>query len=405
MAGKGRNLKRKQRKETVSMTQCRFRVNSSEFLAALMRVSTMLVVDKIKPEDQKVVITANKDNTILVECGSSGSYCSVIVDAKVAKAGYFATNITIPQLRYGAEEVMFTTDPDNKKILYSSKIRGYFVSTATPDSVIRNRPKKEPDTMVSIPRYQFSQVYYTSYFNADIMEDNPDVLVRFDVDKLKKPFNVTSKQKMTHSIKVTVHDRHRAAFSADFCTAGPTKKASGIFQASGMWRFLKSCTDEEETLSIGTDGSAMWIRTSKCLTISPVVHGDVRDVETWASGFHDDESDFKFSIDTDVMLSALKQVASIKDKDPDSERRLKVKVKGSVILLYMESGIGSAEQKVQAHSGTNGSADIDADFLVNSLSLFKDNSPAFFTVWESAIRMKVAGDHKSTHFFSTMARQ
>ena len=398
-----RSLKRKQKKETVPMTACRFRVNSSEFLAALMRVSTMLVVDKIKPEDQKVVITARDDGTILVECGSSGSYCSVIVDAKVAKAGYFATNITIPQLRYGADEVMFTTDPSNKKILYSSKIRGYFVSTATPDSVIRNRPKKEP-AMVSIPKHQFSQVYYTSYFNADVLEDNPDVLVRFDVDKLKKPFKTSSKKVMTHSIRVTVHDRHRAAFSSDFCTAGSTDAASGVFQASGMWRFLKSCTDGEDTLAMGTDGAAMWIKTDRCLTISPVVHGDVKDVEAWAAGFHEDESDFKFSVDTNIVLSALKQVASIKDRDPDSERRLKIKVKGSIVLLHMESSIGSAEQKIQAHKGTAGSVDIDADFLINSLSLFKDNAPAFFTVWESAIMMKVAGDHKSTHFFSTMAR-
>lgn len=397
----GRNLKRKKKNVSEPLSQCRFKVATQAFLHGLGRVSSMLAINDVKAEHQRVLVTAKEEGYILIESGSSGSYCKVKVTAEVVQPGYFCTQMQIPQLRYGGPTVMFSTDTEARRVKYSSRIRGDFVCSTNPDSIVRNRPKDKPENSMWVPVKKFSEVYQTAYFNADVAEDNPDVLVRYDIEPKAKKGDGPS-----HILRLTVHDLHRAAFSHDGISV-KGKSGTGTFLASSMWKFLRGASQEEVSMMIGATDDSIWLHTDVCTSVSPRVHGNVRNVSEWSNAFEDDESDFGFAIDTANLVEAVRDVASIHDGDAESEYRLSMMVNknGRKLKLVMESNIGKAEQEIPIHSGQAGTVDVDSAFLLNSLGLFKENCPSFFTVWENALRMKVMGDHESTHFMSTLVRR
>ncbi len=392
-----RDLSRKVKKEAEALSACRFQVDTDAFAGAVSRVSAFMNIAGIDPERQLTLITATAGGDVILESGSSGSYCRVTISAQVAVAGYFTMpTLTLRQLRWGNPTTIFTTLVDEKQVEYRSKIRGRLAVPHSPDPVTRNRPQEDKSKFTTFPKDDFIRVLTASYFRAETMDENHgDVLVRIDITGEKSEGH-------SHKLSVSVHDGYRAAYSQGGCTAdGPS---TSVLQGSLLWQFLKGCTRAETTFDMSIADGAVYFRTPSTFCTSPLVHGDVRDVEKWAGSFIQDEADFNFVVDTEELWSAVVEVSSVQDRDPNVEKRLRIKSKGKKgLVLEVEGELGSAQRKVETKEGTEGQVDVDFTFMLDSLSIFKkDNQPVLVTVWEGAVRMDMKGNVKSTHFMSVL---
>jgi DNA polymerase III sliding clamp (beta) subunit (PCNA family) len=393
----GRDLRRKSTKTVPALVDTEFAVSTEAFLSALRRVSSALLMDGIKPEVQNILVTAEVPSQVVVEGGSQGSYARVELPAQVSKSGYFTTHIEAAQIRYGSDTIFISASQAENKISYKSKLRGYFVSSGKPTGVTRNRPPKM-DPPIVLERESLEAAFKAAYFKAEAMDDHSEVMAKIEVRKGSGPG-----KKKKNEIVVTIHDRYRVATSIEECSG--SEMEARVVQAPLLWRFIQMVPKDVKTVDFLVTDSFVYVHSGDYTAVSPLVYGEVRNIEEWAAEYKEKDSEFSFTIGASALGDVVSSVSSVHVKG-DEESRLKLRLKSGKLSLLMNSIIGSAHDSVKVDRGTEGGVDMDSILLSDSLSIFRKENPTLrFMVWSSMIRMQVMGRHSTLHYFSSMHKE
>lgn len=401
---------------------CKFEIKREEFLGALTRVHELMKVDSVPVTEQILVVTAEQATCqIVFESGCEGAYVRVTVPAiRVHRGGYLVTNIAVPWLKFRSDEIEFDYSADSGSVFYrSGAMKGTFVTMGTQKQVVRNLPDKPP-SMVEVEKKALHDALSTVLFNADTIDDNPDVLVEVGVielekKKVKDPIKRKGKnpQQLTHQIEAVVFDRHRSAFCRLPCDSKQGFEPK-VFGSSHIWTFITKMNSEEKVIRMGLDEDTVWLESDSCLSVTPVISSNVQaeQIRTiLTEQFPDSSINFSFEINTSALLDSAQSVLSVRGgpmkklsagKDPN-EARLVIKSKGGLLSLNVKGETGTASTRLKLkgkHSG-EGSVTVDGTFLVEAISLV-DPSTVVFSFWKKIVRVDVPSHHYTRNFFSTM---
>jgi len=411
-------------KQYQSGTACEFSVETEALNRALGRVNTLLNVDGIPIQDQLVVFDAQKSGTLVLSAGYDGTYVRLEIEASVKRSGFFVTNIAIPWLSYGSKKVTFIHEPKKRAVSYSARIKGHFVTTGSRDRVEKHAAKR-PKGYVSLPYSTLYRVTNTALFNADTLNDNPDVLLLAEVSKLDTPVDADGspikrkkdrdKKKdkpLTHKLRMVVYDRHRAAICEEPCRAkGPFGPKS--FGSSHMWAFLQQCPTEQRkgNVVLGMTDEVVYAEVPGLVAVSPLIEETIVDMtQKFLPNYRDDDALFRFTLSTEKSHDAVAAVLSVRGgprskltaSSDENESRLMLQLRGKTLRMGVKSDLGRGAVAVKCEDAVGGGKTVvTGTYLMEAMSLV-DPAIVEYTVWPTMIRQVARGRFKTEHYFATL---
>jgi len=403
---------------------CAFKVKVNALNTALDRVNSLLRVDGIPIQDQTVAFRTDLyPDYLVIQAGKHGSYVMVKCLAEIETAGYFTTNIAIPWLSYGSEYVRMEYDPENRNVKYKGNIRGTFVTIGDLDAI---EIPELTDPSLHIPFGAVHRVVTTALFNANVLEEQEDVLIILEVNTLSSrrkgklneqelPRKKSSDKKpATHELRVVVFDRQRAAVVCETCPASEDMPMSS-FSSGHLFAFLQKCTGEERTGSIGlrVTPEQILLQTATCISVTPSVENTLGDpTRDFTKEYKDKPPLFTLTLDTEKHMQHFTDVLSVQggprtklsSGSDENAGHVVVTLKKGNVHLQVSGSVAQGSITIKPVSSTgSGEVAVKGTFIVESMSLVHP-SKVVYTVWEKMIRQVASGRTHTHHYFGTVDR-